>query len=68
MHRYQLMSQLGDGSFGVVSKAMHTQTGEIVAVKALGQNFCEDPHFRQRFESEIQALLKLDHPNILKLF
>lgn len=65
MHRYQLMSQLGDGSFGVVSKAMHTQTGEIVAVKKM----------KQRFNSweeclalrEIQSLRRLQHPNIIKL-
>lgn len=64
---YDLLGVLGRGGMGTVYRARHRETGEEVAVKALAQNHNEDDHFRQRFESEIQALLKLDHPNIVRL-
>lgn len=65
MHRYQILGQLGDGSFGVVSKAMHTTTGEIVAVKKMKQRFGAWEECLQL--REIQSLRRLQHPNIIKL-
>ena len=65
MHRYNLICQLGDGSFGVVSKACHTTTGEIVAVKKMKQRFASWEECLQL--REIQSLRRLQHPNIIKL-
>ena len=65
MQRYTILSQLGDGSFGVVSKASHTQTGEIVAVKKMKQRFNSWEECLQL--REIQSLRRLQHPNIIKL-
>lgn len=65
MHRYTIIGQLGDGSFGVVSKAMHTTTGEIVAVKKMKQRFASWEECLQL--REIQSLRRLQHPNIIKL-
>ncbi|KAJ5148612.1 hypothetical protein N7448_000190 [Penicillium atrosanguineum] len=43
--RYQVMEELGSGSFGVVYKAIDTHTGEIVAVKHVRATFSSDaPH------------------------
>ena len=64
---YNLSDVLGRGGMGTVYRACHNETGEVCAVKALAPSFAEDDHFRSRFESEIQALLKLDHPNIVRL-
>ncbi len=64
---YELLGVVGRGGMGTVYRARHVDSGDIVAVKALAQNHNEDDHFRQRFESEINALLKLDHPNIVRL-
>ncbi len=52
---------------GTVFRGRHCETGELHAVKVLSPFYSNDDHFRGRFESEIQALLKLDHPNIVKL-
>lgn len=65
MHRYTILGQLGDGSFGVVSKAMHTTTGEIVAVKKMKQRFSSWEECLQL--REIQSLRRLQHHNIIKL-
>ena len=34
MHRYKMLKQLGDGTYGSVSLAKTTDTGELVAIKA----------------------------------
>jgi serine/threonine protein kinase len=64
---YEILGVLGRGGMGTVYRARHFETGDLVALKALGHNYIEDEHFRQRFESEINALIKLDHPNIVRL-
>lgn len=64
---YLIKQVIGRGGMGTVYEAAHAETGEICAVKALSPTFAEDEHFRSRFESEIKALIKLDHPNIVRL-
>ena len=64
---YELIEVIGRGGMGTVFKGKHDETGDVVAVKSLAANFTMDDHFRARFESEIQALMQLDHPNIVKL-
>lgn len=65
MNRYSILGQLGDGSFGVVSKAQHVNSGEIVAVKKMKQRFSSWEECLQL--REIQSLKKVQHPNIVKL-
>lgn len=64
---YKFISVLGRGGMGTVFKGEHEETGELHAVKVLAPNYSTETHFRARFESEIQALIKLDHPNIVRL-
>jgi len=64
---YQFEGTLGRGGMGTVFRGRHEDTGELHAVKVLSPVYSNDDHFRGRFESEIQALLQLDHPNIVKL-
>lgn len=65
MERYTVIGQLGDGSFGTVSKAQNTATGEIVAVKKMKQRFHSWEECLQL--REIQSLRKVQHPNLIKL-
>lgn len=67
MGPYKLQRVIGRGGMGTVYKAVHEDSGDIVAIKALAPTYSHDAHFRSRFESEIQALIKLDHPNIVRL-
>lgn len=64
---YKLQTVLGRGGMGTVYKALNTESNETLAVKVLAPVYSADDHFRNRFESEIKALLKLDHPNIVRL-
>ena len=64
---YKFISVLGRGGMGTVFKGEHEETGELHAVKVLAPAYSQEPHFRARFESEIKALLKLDHTNIVRL-
>ena len=67
MGPFKLEGVVGRGGMGTVYRARHEETNEIVAIKALSATFSEDEHFRTRFESEIKALIQLDHPNIVRL-
>ncbi len=64
---YKFEGTLGRGGMGTVFEGRHEVTGDLHAVKVLSPVYSNDDHFRGRFESEIKALLKLDHPNIVRL-
>lgn len=64
---YEFQGILGRGGMGTVYRARHEESGELHAVKVLAPTYAHDPHFRGRFESEIKSLIKLDHPNIVRL-
>jgi len=67
-NRYRLDAELGRGGMGTVHRATDTQTGEIVAVKALNpQVVARDPEILERFVREGQALRQLNHPNIVRM-
>lgn len=58
---YELLEQLGEGSFGVVSKVRRRADGAERALKqiSLGQH-------RARIERELKAALRLDHPRLMR--
>ncbi len=59
---------LGQGSFGVVFAARHTQKpDQQVAVKFLHRDLAENLSNRNRFKSECQCLSKLRHPNCVRV-
>jgi serine/threonine protein kinase len=35
MEKYKLLKQLGEGTYGVVTKCINTQTNELVAIKRM---------------------------------
>jgi serine/threonine protein kinase/predicted ATPase len=67
-NRFELHDLFGRGGMGEVYRAMDTQTGETVAVKALNPEvLANDPKLLERFVREGEALRQLDHPNIVHM-
>ncbi len=64
---FNLVRVVGRGGMGTVYEAIEIETGKTVAVKVLAPAYSFDDLFRHRFEGEIEALLKLNHPNIVRL-
>ena len=64
---YIIREVLGRGGMGTVYRASDVNSDEEVAVKALSPTYSFDERFRMRFEAEIDALIQLDHPNIVRL-
>ena len=62
---YVLLEKLGEGTFGVVHKARHMETGEVVALKKMRLEEEEDgvPATALR---EIAILRELKHPNVIE--
>lgn len=64
---YRVIRLLGRGGMGVVYEAIHEKNHERVAVKIISEELSSESRFHSRFESEIQTLIRLKHPNIVRL-
>ena len=63
--RYQLIRCIGRGGMGEVYLAQHLRlTSRLYAIKFLKSDFY-DSELRQRFETEIDAMERLHHPNVV---
>src|SRR5690606_13492072 len=58
--------KLGEGGMGAVYKARHTKLDKIVAIKVLPAERMKDKGAVARFEREMRAVGKLEHPNIVR--
>lgn len=65
MDSYKLIKQVGDGTYGSVSKAINRKTNEVVAVKKMKRKFYTWEECMNL--KEVKSLQKLSHPNIIKL-
>lgn len=65
MERYKMLKNVGDGTYGVVFKAINTANGEVCAIKRMKTKFKSwDECLSLR---EIKSLRKLSHNYIVKL-
>ncbi|MBK6942739.1 MAG: serine/threonine protein kinase [Planctomycetes bacterium] len=65
---WELLELLGRGGMGVVHRARHRDDGRIAAVKVLPSVQLPTEHEVTRFEREVAAVRRLDHPGIVKVF
>ncbi|OMJ75268.1 hypothetical protein SteCoe_25626 [Stentor coeruleus] len=63
---YEIIKQLGAGSYGMVCEARHVPSGERVAIKHVTKIF-DDIVDCKRLLREISILRYLDHPNVVKI-
>ena len=65
---FEIVKELGCGSFGRVFLARHVKTKVLYAIKAIDKknktNIEEKPYFRR----ELEVMYKIHHPNVVKLF
>lgn len=64
---YKVIRTLGEGSFGKVKLAVHTSTGQQVALKIIARKKLISRDMAGRVEREIEYLQLLRHPHIIKL-
>ncbi len=66
--RYEILEEVGNGGMAVVYKARDFDTGAIVAVKILREEYLDNEEFCRRFRNESRAIALLNHSNIVKIF
>lgn len=65
---YRIIQKIGEGGSGVVYKAEHNLTGQIVAIKELTKGLAATEEMKERFIREAKILAKLTHKNIVRLY
>jgi len=63
--KYEVLEELGRGSFATVFRARDTVLGRDVALKILHPQLMADHIFVERFENDARATAQLDHPHII---
>jgi eukaryotic-like serine/threonine-protein kinase len=66
--QYRLLQKLGEGGMGSVWKANHTLLDKAVAIKLLSPHLIGTPQIVARFEREMKAVGRLDHPNLVRAY
>jgi serine/threonine-protein kinase len=65
--RYRVTAKLGEGGMGCVYKAHDANLDCDVVIKVPRASLLGDPEFAGRFAREIQSLVRLVHPHIVKI-
>jgi len=68
--KYKLLGKIGQGAMGVVYKAVDPIIDRTVAIKTINLNLSktELEEYEQRFQQEIKAAGRLNHPNIVTIY
>jgi hypothetical protein len=68
--RYKVISEIGQGAMGTVYKAVDPIIDRTVAIKTINLNLSrqELEEYEARFQQEIKAAGRLNHPNIVTIY
>jgi predicted Ser/Thr protein kinase len=66
--KYELIKEIGKGGMGEVYLARDTESGKEFAVKILAPELTRNPQYVRRFRREASAVVRLDHPHIIKVY
>ncbi|RNF00434.1 putative protein kinase [Trypanosoma rangeli] len=66
MKHYEILNQLGDGTFGCVVKALDKRTGQLVAIKKMKQKYYSWEECVKLPEVTVMRRIH-GHPNIIKM-
>lgn len=65
---YVILDKLGQGGMGMVLKAEHRRMKRVVALKVLSPAVTKNADMTRRFQREVEAAAKLEHPNIVTAY
>ena len=65
MNKYEIIREIGDGTYGIVYEGFNKETKEKVAIKKLKQKYKSLEECKNQIE--IKVLEKLNHENIIQL-
>lgn len=65
--KYKVLEMLGHGGMGAVYKVHHLQLNKTMALKTFRSSEINSSSWL-RFQREAQAIARLDHPNVVKVF
>ena len=68
MRGFELVEQIGKGSYGTIYRAVQPGILREVAVKVIDPQYANDPQYVRRFEAEAQMVARLEHPYIVPLY
>lgn len=66
--QYLVLDKIGAGGMGQVFKAAHKLMRRTVAIKVLPRTALASPEAVERFQREVEAAARLEHPNIVMAF
>merc|ERR1711976_992625 len=64
---YELLEQIAEGGMGIVYRGQKKSSGQIVAIKVLGEGHRTSQEAQERFAREARTLEMLKHPNIVSI-
>jgi len=64
---YRLLQPIGEGAHGIVYRAVHLPSSDMVAIKVIHSEYTNDPKMMRRIEQEANIINDLKHPNIIAL-
>ncbi len=65
---YSILARIGKGGMGAVFKAVHLETGRLVALKILPVNLARNRNYIRRFLREARSASQLSHPNVTRVY
>src|SRR5690349_5645335 len=65
---YRVEALLGAGGMARVYRALDTKLLRYVALKVIAPDLRTDRNFTARFEREAQAIARLEHPNVVRIY
>ena len=65
---YEIVEPLGQGGMGEVYRARDVRLNRSVAIKIVARRTDVSTEVRERFDREAQAVARLDHPHVCRVY